>query len=223
MLSGKVSPHLQTTLNMRARYYEQGLGGGAEATMAASLYEPSPRFWQYSCVIEGRLYTWGGGDVDVFAKRVSMKDSLSFVHIYEPYTETWTQQATTGTPPPACADGACASIGHHFYTYGGFSALGSTKGSLHQLDTRTLEWTTLPNCGDCPMRKQACGMVAHDNNLVLFGGTGIPSAHIQHGSEFIPDRFSTEEGSGWTNELNIYDIKTGEDPGYVPHREGGSL
>ena len=79
--------------------------------------------------------------------------------------------------------------------------------SLHQLDTQSWTWSELAKSG--PMRKDGCGMIAFDRKLLLFGGYNIPSDTTQPGANFIKDSNYTD-GSGWTNELHLFDLKEGE-------------
>ena len=161
----------------------------------AGVYEPSPVFALFSAPIQNQLYIWGGGSKDVMDEKISLEDFKSSVKTYDPYLETWTQLNTTGTPPSGVSGGACAAVGHHLYTYGGLDTSGSYNDSFHQLDTRTLVWSELPNG---PMRRAASQMIAYDNKLFLFRGEGIPSGPIQPGSEFILD------------EIHSFDITKGE-------------
>ena len=75
----------------------------------------------------------------------------------------------------------------------------------HQLDTRTWTWKQLSGTG--PMRKGGCGMVAYDSRLVLFGGFRLSYGPTQPGAEFIK---KGDGNYGWTNELQIFDLKEGE-------------
>ena len=80
---------------------------------------------------------------------------------------------------------------------------------LHQLDTQSWTWSELTKSG--PMRKGGCGMIAFDRKLLLFGGDGIPSGPTQSGAKFIKIKNSNNtDGSGWTNELHLFDLKEGE-------------
>ena len=53
-------------------------------------------------------------------------------------------------------------------------------------------------------------MIAYDKKLVLFGGYGIPSGPTQPGAQFVKNTQYTS-GSGWTNELHVFDLEEGED------------
>ena len=52
-------------------------------------------------------------------------------------------------------------------------------------------------------------MIAFDRELLLFGGDGISSGPSQPGAKFIKDS-NYSYGSGWTNELHLFDLKEGE-------------
>ena len=52
-------------------------------------------------------------------------------------------------------------------------------------------------------------MIAFDRKLLLFGGYGYPSGPTQTGAKFIKDS-NYSGGSGWTNELHLFDLKEGE-------------
>ena len=174
----------------------------------AGVYEPSPVWGHFSAPVQNRWYTWGGDSKDVEDEKISWEDFKSSVNTYDPYLETWTRLNTTGTPPSGVYGGACAAVGHHLYTYGGRDTSNSYVhvDSFHQLDTRTLVWSELPNG---PMRKAGSRMIACDNKLFLLGGYGIPSGPIQPGSEFILDEYAND-GSGWTNEIHSFDLTKGE-------------
>ena len=172
----------------------------------AGVYEPSPVAGHFSAPVQNRWYTWGGYSNDVEDEKISWEDFKSSVNTYDPYLETWTRLNTTGTPPSGVWSGACAAVGHHLYTYGGLDTSDSPVDSFHQLDTRTLVWSELPNG---PMRKAGSRMIAYDNKLFLLGGAGIPSGPIQPGSEFILDEY-VNDGSGWRNEIHSFDPTKGE-------------
>ena len=160
--------------------------------------EPSPRQGHFSTVVENYLYVWGGESEEV---------DVSIVHHYDPNTETWSDKRCEGPPPPGSINGACASIGHHLYTYGGFDADDHDRGTLHGLDTKSWMWSQLSSDG--PMKKWGCRMITYGCKILLFGGKGVPSGPIQPGAEFVKDMIESD-GSGWTNEVHIFDLKEGE-------------
>ena len=165
--------------------------------------EPSPRLGNYSALVEEKFCVWGGRTKDFLTEKSELTSS---VHSFDPFLEFWDVNKISGDPPPGLYTGACASAGHHVYLYGGSDG-SHLQSSLHQLDTRSWTWKQLSSTG--PMRMGACGMVAHDSKLVLFGGYGSPSGPTQPGAEFIKDSRLTG-GQGWTNEVHTFDLKEGE-------------
>ena len=146
---------------------------------------------------------WGGFTRDFLKGKSELASS---VHCFHPLLEFWDVNKIGGVPPPGLYLGACASAGHHVYLYGGCD-ISHYYSSLHQLDTRSWTWKQLSSAG--PMKKESCGVVAHDSKLVLFGGYGFPSGPTQPGAEFIKSSRFTD-GRGWTNEVHTFDLKEGE-------------
>ena len=158
--------------------------------------------------VEGKTYFWGGQSKEVLEGKTSLEEFAASVYTFDPYLETWATLTPGGSPPSGIHSGACACAGHHMYTYGGWNvSAGSHDGNLHCLDTRTSKWTKLASTG--PMKKTASGMIAYGDQLLLFGGAGVPSGPTQPGSEFLLDDKDTD-GSGWTNELHTFDLREGE-------------
>ena len=120
------------------------------------------------------------------------------VGIYDPLTEQWVLQPTTGPPPPGVFGGGCAAIGSHLYCFGGYNG-SSFFNDLHQLNLRSFRWRKLCPRNtplELPVCKSGCGIVAvGERTLACFGGYGI-----------VPDH---EERSGWTNELHLLDVQEG--------------
>ena len=144
--------------------------------------QPSPRSRHFSAAVVDKLYVWGGDGG--YGKSVV----TSIVHHYDPDSETWNTNTCEGPHPPGIRDGACASAGHHLYTYGGLDKRGNRQGTLHLLDTRSRRWKLISSEGG-PMKKSGCGMIIYDSKIVLFGGIGK---------------------SGRTNELHTFNLKEGE-------------
>ena len=144
--------------------------------------EPSPRYLHFSAAVVDKLYVWGGDG--------GLGESVvtSIVHHYDPDSKTWNTNTCEGPHPPGIRWGACASAGHHLYTYGGYGEGGNEQGTLHLLDTRSRRWKLISSQGG-PMKKAGCGMIIYDSKIVLFGG------------------FSN---SGDTNELHTFNLKEGE-------------
>ena len=159
------------------------------------------------CPVEGQFQLWGGLSRDLLRGKVSLKDHTSSVFAFDSYLETWSYLNAGGTPPSGLYSSSCASSGHYLYTFGGFTSNRKYTGSLHQLDTRTSMWTELAKDG--PMKKSYSSMVVYNNQLIVFGGCGIPSGPIQPGSAFVMNTNATD-GRGWTNEMHSFNLKRGK-------------
>lgn len=120
------------------------------------------------------------------------------------YLEQWEEVIAKGPSPPGLYNGSCSSVGHHLYVYGGTDG-NQPKHSLYELNTTTSTWTQLGTSAG-PMAKINCGMVSHGEDLVLFGGFGVPSAPTQPGAEFI----ESVKYAAWSNELHRFNLKEGE-------------
>ncbi len=158
----------------------------------ATTAEPSPRRGHFSAPVEGDLYVWGGYK----GGSKENDEPASSVYTFNQFMETWTENESTGPSPIGLFDGACAASGHHLYLYGGLGE-SQWQTSLHQLDTKSWSWKRLSIDGG-PMRKGACGMVAYEDQLVLFGGHSVPHNRMQ--TELKLD------GRGWTNEIHTFDL-----------------
>ena len=177
-------------------------------TSISKLYEPSPKFGHGAAAVRGRCYLWGGRVHDF--SESSRKKLASTVEIFDPYLETWEKHHTTGVPPPGLYFGACTSLLDSLYWFGGGDG-SSVYNSLHKLDPTTLEWRELQplNQADRPMRKYGCEMVSFlQDQLATFGGNGISVGPTQPGAMFTKNTDSTN-GSGWSNELHVFDITKG--------------
>ena len=166
---------------------------------------PCPRLWHCVVPIDDKLFMWGGRSED-FSER-SRRKLTSVVEIYDPYLEMWKHQATTGVPPPGLYDGGYTFLNETLLWYGGRDGK-SYCGSLHQLNTVTLNWDELhyKNASQRPMAKSGCGLVSFQGNKVgLFGGYGVPTGPTQLGSTFT--RLS--DGTGCTNEFHLFHLQEG--------------
>ena len=165
------------------------------ATLSAT---PSPRSSVFTASAGDLAYLWGGnGDTEP-----------GTVFIYSDKTKPWTRKLTKGQHPPAGLRlGACCVADQHFYLYGGYDG-SSRHGALFQLDMAEEDddwsWKELSNCSPGgPVKKSACGMVAHKQNLVVVGGYyGERPSSKQAGSSY--DKY------GSTNEVHSYSLATGK-------------
>ena len=130
--------------------------------------------------LDALVYVWGGSYEDT-----------STVHCFDSLSETWFQKEYSGLPPPGLVNGACATVGHHLYVYGGQDEQNDFHSSLHQLDFRTNTWMMISNDG--PRRKGGCGLVSFDSSehLLLIGGYG--------------------DAGGYTDKIHSFDLKEGEE------------
>ena len=166
--------------------------------MSGGVGEPSPRWNHFSTVVEELVVLYGGRTRNV---RKEKRNLSSRVHLFDPYQESWCEATTQGPTPPGLYNGACASSGHNFFVFGGIDeAEFHPYCSLHQLDTSTLRWSILSTTTG-PMRKVGSRMISYDDQLLLFGGYGVPSGSTQPGAEFV--EFSSTS-TGWTNELHTF-------------------
>ena len=167
------------------------------------LYEPSPRYGHYATAVDGQLYLYSGRTVRYTAEKEKLQ---SLVEVLDPLTETWTQKTTEGDIPPGMFSGACTSTGQDLFTFGGRDGK-SRYGDLHRLKpTRnSLRWTRLTSVA----KKSGCGMVCFNSkHLLLFAGYCPLPTDIQPGAVFTRNTPYTD-GSGWTNELHLFDLDTG--------------
>ena len=172
--------------------------------MAESLYEPDPRYYPYSSVINGELCVWGGKTV-----------ATTFLQVYHLSLESWRQLETQGPSPPGLYTGASAHSEYYLYVYGGVKDDSSISGCLHRLDTKTSFWTQLAaHSANAPMKKGGCEMIVYENSVIVVGGCGVRNGPIQPGSEWVKlrDEDNEEDPSTWgrTNEMHKYDLREGK-------------
>ena len=177
--------------------------------MAASAdYEPLPRRWHISGRV-GSLAVVQGGRTKDFSEK-SKQHLSSVVEIFDPYSESWEQRQVEGNAPsPGTYNAASASLHDDLFSFGGEDESENYFNTFRRLDANTWCWSQVSpqNADGAPMPKTGCGMVAFRNSLVVFGGYGRPQGPTEPQS-FIKDTFGTD-GSGWTNELHIYNLSEG--------------
>ena len=176
--------------------------------MAASAdYEPLPRYRHISGRV-GSLAVVQGGETEDSSEE-SKQHLSSVVEIFDLYSESWEQRQVEGNAPsPGTYRAASASLHDDLFSFGGSD--GSQRfNTVHRLDTKTWCWSQVSpqNADGAPMPRSGCGMIAFRNSLVVFGGYGVPRGPTEPQS-FIKDTF-VADGSGWTNELHIYNLSEG--------------
>ena len=169
-------------------------------------YEPQGRSGHWSALIDGKVFMWGG----YFRSSGTPDDHCSFVDIYDPASQKWTQQKTSGSPPQGIHGAACVGIALSLNTFaGGNPKAGEYYNSIHQLDTQNLIWTEMmaKNSQEAPMKKVNASMVSYsDSLLVTIGGYGKLPENPQPYVDYIADIKQSYEGLGWTNELGVFNL-----------------
>ena len=186
--------------------------------------EPAPRYRHVSEIVGSRVLVHGGRTRDFTEQaRVHL---AKVVEVFNPYLENWEQKTVSGDAPPAGTYGAAsASTQTELYTFGGVAgtvnASGKESNSLHKLDSKTWFWHLLSpqNADGAPLPKFGRGMVSFSERngrryLAVFGGhalpvRGPPSLRKATTATFMRN-VDTADGSGWTNELHIYDLSDGK-------------
>ena len=161
--------------------------------MASSPYEPSPRAFSFSSVIDNKFILYGGKNTT----------NLS-VDSYDNLTELWSPLITTGSHPPKLSGGSGVSHEESFFMFGGMVG-SSLHNSLYQLDLKNMTFSQVTsNEVDSPMKKRGCGMITYDQSMIIYGGECGPSYPIQQGSELV------QNGNRYyTNDLHSFNIKEG--------------
>lgn len=158
--------------------------------------EPHPRWDCFSVAVDEELHLFGG-------------HTKSFgVYSFNQLTETWRLLPTEQKSPLPLLSGACTSLEHRIYLYGGWDGY-DLQGSLHQLDVKSLKWSKLDSKDGSskPMKKVGSRMISYKDKLILFGGYVTPSNSNQAGAEFTKHEKSKFGNAGWTNELHMFDIQ----------------
>ena len=174
------------------------------ASGPARLYEPTARSGHCAALLNDKVFMLAGRPADF--DRV--KESLAAqVETFDLITETWSQEHTTGDPPPGLYYGCCATCAGLLYHYGGYDGR-KHYSSLSKFDPTSLNWTLVGKDSiNGPMPKSNCAMVCFGEVLWVFAGAGmIRTRPIQLGSTFS----DLQPGLGWTNELHSFHTRTGQ-------------
>ena len=177
-------------------------------TRSSAKYEPLPRYQHISGSVGSKVVVQGGRTKD-FSER-SRQQLTSVVEIFDPYSELWEQRQVTGdAPSPGTYVSPSASLHDDLFSFGGIDGRGNYFNTLHRLDTKTWRWCQLSsqNAEGAPMPKFASRMISFGDSLGVFGGHGIPRGPTELQSFIKDTRFT--DGSGWTNEFHIYQLKEG--------------
>ncbi len=159
--------------------------------------EPPPCSSPFSAAADGRHYVFRGAGPGL---------GYNIVAVCDTRTEQWILFPTTGPLPPGIWGGCSVCVGRCLYTFGGSDG-SSYFNDIGKLDLDTLQWTNVQSFGSQPIKKSGSGFFrVNEKTLGVFGGFGIEGP-TQPGSTFT--RSGAPNGSGWTNELHLFDIQTG--------------
>ena len=171
-------------------------------------YQPMPRYFHASARVGNRVIVHGGVTKD-YSKKTKQR-LASAVEVFDSNTELWMRKEVAGDAPAAGVFGAAsAAVKGDLFTFGGHDG-SKFYNSLHRLENVS-QWLQLcpeNEKADSPMAKSDAGMVRIGDNVLLFGGFGIPHGPIQPGATFTKAP-GQSDGSGWTNELHIFNIQNG--------------
>lgn len=190
-------------------------------------YQPHPRVGHTTVVIGDRMYLWGGWHKHIpkLHSNAEKIKALSVIDVYNLRTGDWGEIPTSGLPPLGMAYHACVNLGEDLYYFGGRCGHGGCHhNTMHRLSTVTMKWkdVTPPfdQADEGPMKKAQCGMIAfkwrNEEMLFIAGGYGLLPVHRQSEAKYVPKRGKPEYG--WTNEGNIFAVKSGS--WLIPHVTG---
>ena len=104
------------------------------------------------------------------------------VWIFDPETESYTQQPTTGQSPGSLGLHAATMLDDtHVLLFGGATKDGTMSNQSHVLNTETWEWkqVVLGKDADCPSPRAGACLVAHNGKYgILFGGAETTDAGL---------------------------------------------
>ena len=176
------------------------------------VYKPDARFWHASQCVGDRIYVWGG------RTRSYCQEKLTYFEEFDSNKRSWrTLKDIEGISHPGVSQVACASFGDFLYFYGGNDGQ-DFNNILSQLDLKEKTWIQLSreNASLSPMKKDSCGM-AHfttqsgERKLIVMCGYGkINGGSTDAASSFSEDKNSKKGGTGWTNEIHMFDITKGK-------------
>ena len=132
---------------------------------------PSPRDFHTSCVLDGKMYIFGGrGDDDA-----TPTDSDSYcdkLFALDLTTKEWTSVEAKGDLPTGRRSHSMWTYNGKIYMFGGYESKDNTHfNDLYSFDPLTSSWTRLLPDGysPCPRRRHCSCLVGQ--RVFIFGGT----------------------------------------------------
>jgi len=119
---------------------------------------PTSRGWHSAIVVDGKIYIFGGSK-----NAPPSKGHVLAVEVYDPATDTWTQQ---GDMPLPRSGGSASIVDGKIYFFGGYEAIRR----FDEHDPSTDTWTQKP---DMPTVRIGLSTSVLDGKIYLIGGFGM--------------------------------------------------
>jgi serine/threonine protein kinase len=185
---------------------------------AASRREPVGKFGHCNAIVNERLFVWAGWEKGLPEVHTSPEKTklTSHLDVFNFHIGEWNLIETGGDPHLGVRGYACTPVGSDIYYFGGYCGHDKCRhSSISSLNTSLFQWRSVPSVNDhcSPMRKSSCGMVTFIDDgdldyLFIFGGIGMLCSANQPEAIYIPCKDKPD--FGWTNECNIFSLKTSE-------------
>lgn len=121
---------------------------------------PTPRFAAAAVTLNDKIYTNGG-----VAFTPEGFNNFDFFEVYDPASNSWTEDAKMKLPWPAAGHGMCLTDNKIFF-FGGYST-DDIHNRASFLDLESGEWVSLP---PMPLPRCAMGVAVMDKTIYLVGG-----------------------------------------------------
>ncbi|MFK3984996.1 S8 family serine peptidase [Micromonospora sp. NPDC050397] len=119
---------------------------------------PAPTYDNAAALLDGRVYSVGGGSSDREEKREA--------YVYDPATDAW---RTLPDMPHSRYKPAVAAVGGKLYVFGGWTTEGGTEATVDVFDPATGAWQTLPGVTNPAARAAGTASVV-EGQVYLVGG-----------------------------------------------------
>jgi N-acetylneuraminic acid mutarotase len=137
---------------------------------------PTERSFVTSCVVNGKIYVFGGGNDNIGSK------ILSTVEIYDPSTDTWTQG--TDMPIPRLLLSSCAVNGL-IYVMGGVDNKDNIFSTVEIYDPKNDKWIEGENMPTARISARSYPVL--DGKIYIIGGVGSNLAFLSDVWEYTPE------------------------------------